>query len=520
MEAALDQFETERAAEPGPAALLGDVFAAVASMDIIPAKDWADATPRSPINEIVAAFRDQKPKSAEALLDFVQTWFELPGEVTATCEGTTVEAHIEETWDALIRPPRSGRSPDSFLPLPHSSIAPGGRFRECYYWDTYFTLLGLRDRPEIIRAAANNFRWQIERYGFAPNGNRTYYLTRSQPPLLFKIVELLASVAGADIVADYLPALIQEHSFWMDGAVQTKAPGGFRRVVRLSDGAVLNRYWDDSDRPRDEAYHIDTALAAVTPSRVSRDIYREVRAACESGWDFSSRWLADSGDLGSAITSSILPADLNSILYGLERFIASALDAQGDAEHARYYDALAVRRREAMYAHLWNDALGAFDDFDWSEAKLRGAVSASATAPLFFGLASPEQARATAVLVESKLLAVGGVMTTIEQTGLQWDAPNGWAPLQWLASEGLSRYGFTALADDIRARWVAMVEKIFRDTGRLVEKYDVVAMRPGGGGEYVVQDGFGWTNGVTKAFYEALRGAKEVPSAGPNCVGA
>lgn len=282
------------------------------------------------------------------------------------------------------------------------------------------------------------------------------------------------------------------------------APGAHRRVVRLRDGAVLNRYWDDSDAPRDEAYHVDVALASAAPNRAS-EAFREVRAACESGWDFSSRWLAKHDDLSSAITSSILPADLNSILYGLELFIAKGLGAQGDHERARRYEVFASQRREAMCKHLWNGALGAFDDFDWKERRLRGAVSAAAATPLFFGLATAAQARATATLVESQLLAEGGVLTTSKQTGLQWDAPNGWAPMQWFVAEGLSRYGFVALADDIRVRWLAMVEQVFHETGRLVEKYDVVAKRPGGGGEYAVQDGFGWTNGVTKAFYQAVQ---------------
>lgn len=506
MEAALAKSaRAQETAAEGPSALLGDLFASVAILDIVPAKDWADAKPRSAVDEIVAAYLDQAPSTPSALLDFVHAWFELPGEVTATCEGATVKAHIEETWAALIRPSLSAQSLGSLLPLPHASIAPGGRFRECYYWDTYFTLLGLRDRPDIIRAAANNFRWQIERYGFVPNGNRTYYLSRSQPPLFFKVVELLASIEGDHVVARYLPALIEEHCFWMDGAATESGPGAFRRVVQLPGGAILNRYWDDRDTPRDEAHHIDVTTAAATPTRASVETYRDVRAACESGWDFSSRWLTKHGDLGSTITSSIIPADLNAILYGLEKFIAKGLLDQGDNERGQIYETAAAQRREAMCAHLWNEALGAFDDFNWIELELRGAVSASATAPLFFGVAGPEQARATATLIESQLLAAGGVLTTIEQTGLQWDAPNGWAPMQWFAAEGLSRYGFVALADDIRARWVHMVTQVFEETGRLVEKYDVVAMRPGGGGEYAVQDGFGWTNGVTKAFLEAMQ---------------
>lgn len=514
---ALTKSPGSKDTEAGPSSVLGELFEAIALMDIVPAKDWADAKPRHEVAAIVEAYRDRAPFSATDLLDFVNTWFELPSEVTATCEGSTVEAHIEETWAALIRPPLPAQSEDSLLPLPHASIAPGGRFRECYYWDTYFTLLGLRDRPEIVLAAANNCRWQIERYGFVPNANRTYYLTRSQPPLFFKVVELLASVVGEQVIPTYLPALIQEHRFWMDGATSLTEAGAYRRVVRLPSGALLNRYWDDRDSPREEAYRTDVALAAATPNRANVEIYREVRAACESGWDFSSRWLGRQGDLGSAITSSILPADLNSMLYGLERFIAAGLAGQGDIERARHYESQASQRGDAMCAYLWSDDLGAFDDLDWTEGKLRGALSAAVTAPLFFGVATPVQARTTATVIEAELLAPGGILTTIEQTGMQWDAPNGWAPIQWFAAEGLSRYGFIALANEIRERWIRTVEEVFRHTGRLVEKYDVLIMCPGGGGEYALQDGFGWTNGVTKAFYETLRAQKAAASAGMDC---
>ena len=143
-------------------------------------------------------------------------------------------------------------------------------------------------------------------------------------------------------------------------------------------------------------------------------------------------------------------------------------------------------------------------------AASRDSVTAAAAAPLFFGLAdATNKPRTTASLIESHLLAPGGVLTTTHQSDLQWDAPNGWAPLQWIAFEGFASYGFEAAAEEIRQRWLDTVDEVFRKTGRMFEKYDVVNQAPGGGGEYVVQDGFGWTNGVTAAF---LRAQSQVPT--------
>lgn len=484
-----------------PSVLLGDLFAAVAHGNFMPAKDWADAAPKAPPREILEAFRTERPATAQDLRDFVLRWFDLPGAAASPPRSKDIATQIDRTWPALVRP--AGRADaGSLLSLPHPSVAPGGRFRECYYWDSYFALVGLKHRPELIRAAADNFSWQIAEFGFVPTANRTYYLSRSQPPLLFKIVELLSELEGEQVIATYLPALIAEYRFWVDGAEELTAPGASRRVVRLNDGGVLNRYWDDRAAPRDESWDVDVELARAASERPADQIYRDVRAACESGWDFTSRWLTKAGDLRTIRTTDIVPVDLNSILFGLEQFIARGLKEQGDLVGAEGYAEAAARRRTSMAHHAWNEALGAFDDFEWAGAGRRGVISAAMTTPLFFGLATDAQARATAQLVEQKLLAPGGVLSTTVETGLQWDAPNGWAPLQWFATEGLERYGFTELAEEIRRRWIGTVERVYRDTGRLVEKYDVVSLGPGGGGEYEVQDGFGWTNGVTKAFLE------------------
>lgn len=500
----MDGADTKSIRDLSPSQTLGELFPAVAMMNLMPAKDWADATPKASPADIQDAFHREHPDTAVAMRAFVNQWFDLPVDVGATFKGGTLEDHIKSIWPVLVRPPSLKREANSLLPLPCPSLAPGGRFRECYYWDTYFSLIGLRHRPDLVRAAAENCRWQIEQYGFVPNANRTYYLTRSQPPFFFKFVELLSEIEGAHVIAEFLPAMIAEHEFWMDGADSLERADAYRRVARLPDGAVLNRYWDDARHPRDESYALDVRTAQAA-GRAAEDVYRDIRAACESGWDFSSRWLGAAGDLSSIRTTSILPSDLNSIMFGMERFIADALAIGGDQAAAGRYAEMASRRRDAMNRHLWNEGLGAFDDFDWREGRLRGVASAAVAAALFFGLADDSQANTTAALIQTRLLASGGLLTTTETSELQWDSPNGWAPLQWIAYEGLQRYGFTSLASEIRDRWLNAAERVFQATGRMVEKYDIVNLRPGGGGEYALQDGFGWTNGVIKAFLETRR---------------
>ena len=155
-----------------------------------------------------------------------------------------------------------------------------------------------------------------------------------------------------------------------------------------------------------------------------------------------------------------------------------------------------------MNRHLWNAEGGYFADYDIQNSKLRPELTAAALAPLLVGAATQEQADATAQAVEAGLLAPGGLNTTLAKTGQQWDRPNGWAPLQWIAVAGLQRFGHDALAREIARRWVNTVGTTFARTGLLFEKYDVEATDVGGGGEYLTQTGFGWTNGVTADFMD------------------
>jgi alpha,alpha-trehalase len=302
----------------------------------------------------------------------------------------------------------------------------------------------------------------------------------------------------------YLHQLRREYDYWMDGAEQLQPGEARRRVVRLEQGAILNRYWDDRDTPREESYTEDVATAQNS-GRPLHEVYRDLRAAAESGWDFSSRWLTEPDRLDSIRTTSILPVDLNAFLYKLEMTVAELSEAAGDTGTAADFRNKAALRRDAMRKLLWDEGIGTFLDYDWTLRQRRPQPNAAALAPLFVGLASAREAGRTADMVRALLLDDGGLATTQMQTGQQWDQPNGWAPLQWIAVSGLKSYDQHELADDIAHRWLKTVSTVYSREGKLVEKYALTGATGGSGGEYPLQDGFGWTNGVTRKLLDLYR---------------
>ena len=472
-------------------------------------KTFVDARPLMAPAEIARRYDAQRSAAGFDLTSFVAQHFRPPepvGAVVDTDSTRTMESHIRELWPLLTRPADSAGVVSSLIPLPHPYVVPGGRFREVYYWDSYFTMLGLIEsgRTDLVRSMLDNFAHLVETVGHIPNGNRTYYLSRSQPPYFAAMVGLYAGATDTASALPYLAALEAEHAFWMDGAERVAPGDAHRRVVRLHDGSVLNRYWDDRPEPRPESYREDYELGQTVPAAERERFYRNVRAAAESGWDFSSRWMRDPRDLRTLETIDIVPVDLNSLLYHAERVIA-ALRAfrgdPGDAEASRLFADAAAERRRALLAAAYDPAEGFFFDVRWRTGeRVTDRPTMAAAAPLYFGLATAEQGRAVAARLERDFLRPGGFVTTTIQSGQQWDAPNGWPPLQWLGMEGSRRYGRADLADRAGDRWLALNRRTFQATARMMEKYDVVDLdRRAAGGEYPTQDGFGWSNGVALA---------------------
>ena len=509
--------EDAPAATPAPPdILLGPLFNDVQTAKLFPdQKTFADAVPNSDPLMILADYRMQKNQSGFDLRHFVQVNFTLPkdGEKYVPPAGQSLREHIDGLWPVLTRSTTDAEKWDSLLPLPEPYVVPGGRFREIYYWDSYFTMLGLAESNhwDKVSDMVANFAYEIDSWGHIPNGNRTYYLSRSQPPFFAFMVELLAQHDGNDALKKYLPQMLKEYSYWMEG-VETLQPGQQnKRAVKLDDGTILNRYWDERDSPRPESWVEDIATAKSNPNRPATEIYRDLRSAAASGWDFSSRWMDNPNQLGTLRTTSIVPVDLNALMYKMEKMIALASKAAGDDAKAAQYDGFANARQKGIEKYLWNDKEGWYADYDLKSHKVRNQLTAAALFPLYVNAAAKDRASKVATATQAHLLQPGGLATTSVKSGQQWDAPNGWAPLQWVAASGLQNYGQDTVAMDVTWRFLTNVQHTYDREKKLVEKYDVSTTGTGGGGgEYPLQDGFGWTNGVTLKMLDLIC-AKEKP---------
>ncbi|PWG71765.1 alpha,alpha-trehalase [Enterobacter mori] len=486
-----------------PDILLGPLFSDVQSAKLFPdQKTFADAVPKSDPLTILADYRMQRKQSGFDLRHFVDVNFTLPGEGEKYVPpaGQSLREHIDGLWPVLTRTTDKASSKwDSLLPLPKSYVVPGGRFREVYYWDSYFTMLGLAESGhwDKISDMVDNFAYEIDTFGHIPNGNRSYYLSRSQPPFFSLMVELLAT-HDKDALKKYRPQMEKEYAYWMEGVDGLQPGQANKRVVKLDDGTILNRYWDDRDTPRPESWLDDINTAKNNPNRPATEIYRDLRSAAASGWDFSSRWMDDPQKLGTIRTTSIVPVDLNALMFKMETLLARASQEDGDSAGASKYEALAASRQKAIESHLWNEKEGWYADYDLKSKKVRNQLTAAALFPLYVKAAAQDRADKVAAATSSRLLKPGGITTTTINSGQQWDAPNGWAPLQWVAAEGLQNYGQEKVAMDVTWRFLKNVQHTYDREKKLVEKYDVSSTGTGGGGgEYPLQDGFGWSNGVT-----------------------
>ena len=505
-----------------PSRDLGPLFHDVQMARVFPdSKTFVDSKPRSSPAEIAASYLAARGTPGFDLRTFVQQHFDAPrsaGEGVRSDTTQTMEEHIRTLWPALAR---SADLPDphsTLIPLPGAYIVPGGRFREVYYWDSYFTMLGLIQdgRTDLVKNMLDGFAYLVRTIGHIPNGSRSYYLSRSQPPYFAAMVGLYASATDTARALVYLDALEAEHDFWMAGADDVAPGSAARRVVRLRDGSVLNRYWDDRPEPRPESYREDYELAQRVPEGQREMLYRNIRAAAESGWDFSSRWMRDPSDLRTLETTELIPVDLNSLLYHAERTIAAlrrVRNAPGDAQVAARSTTAAENRRRALLAASYDSATTFFYDVRWRTGeRVTDRPTMAAAAPLYFGLATAEQGRATADRLGRDFLKPGGFVTTLMKSGQQWDSPNGWPPLQWLGTQALRAYGHEDVANDAENRWLALNRRTYNVTGKMTEKYDVMDLsKRAGGGEYPAQDGFGWTNGVAKAM-SAQQRAHEAPA--------
>lgn len=484
---------------------LGDLFVQVQLQSIFPTQgDFLRSMPLSPPAEILQSYNEQKNASDFNLTAFVLQNFELvpiPSSNTTNDTNVPVIEHINQLWPILTRQPQPpGDLMSSLIPLPNAYIVPGGQFQEVYYWDSFFIMLGLRKSGLItlIESIIDNFTYLINLLGHIPNGNRGFFMTRSQPPFYAMMVSLLAEEKGDEILVKYGPAIYKEYQFWMDGAENlTETNNTHRHVVRMPDGSLMNRYWDDKATPRPESYKNDY-LMAQSSGRDPEDLYRNIRAACESGWDFTGRWFADQLDMTTIRTTELIPVDLNALIYNMELTLVKIASLEQDKEKEDLFTQKAEARKEAIIKYCWSDEDQYFYDYDFVNNESTGIPTLAAVYPLYFNMTEVTYAAGVANKLKTEFLNIGGLPTTLlNTTDQQWDFPNGWAPHQWLSIHALRNYNYSDLADTITTNWINLNVNAYNLTGKLVEKYNVTSNNSaGGGGEYPTQDGFGWTNGV------------------------
>ncbi|MDB5229968.1 MAG: trehalase [Chitinophagaceae bacterium] len=460
-------------------------------------KTFVDCVPLRDPQAILADYLKLKgnPNVRYSLKMFVDKNFSLPSKPASNFSSSAEESvtqHINRLWGGLKRVPDKQVKGSSLLPLPYSYIVPGGRFGEIFYWDSYFTMLGLQTsgQYEMMENMIKNFSFMIDNYGHIPNGNRTYFLSRSQPPFFSMMLEVLSEPKGEKVYADYLSEMQKEYDYWMDKTAAT------RHVVKMPDGSILNRYYDQDDVPRQESFYEDSTLA-INYKGDRKVLYRNLRSGAESGWDFSSRWFADGKTLATVKVLDMVPVDLNGLLYHLELSLQKGYEQKKNSARANYYKQQATKRKDAINKYCWSQKEGWYFDYDLSTHSLSNEMTLAGLSPFFFRIAPQPYIIPASKVVESQFLKAGGVVTTLKNTGQQWDSPNGWAPLQWMSIKGLDNYGSKTLASEIARRWVNLNIKVYKATGKMMEKYNVVnTTLTAGGGEYPSQDGFGWTNGV------------------------
>ena len=420
-------------------------------------KTFVDMPTKQPVEQVLADFEQNiklnKNATEEEIRAFVQRNFDPPGmemrvvlpedwkQQPTFLDGIkdrkllVFARAIHEKWRSLVRSFDQsylckGCTASSFK-LPAPFVIPGGRFREFYYWDSYWILEGLyvSEMCGTARNVIDNMLALINKFGFIPNGSRVYYLNRSQPPLFASMMErYLEECTPMDqeaLMNAALPLMEREYTFWMSN-----------RSYQLATGETLNRYQADLKGPRPESFIEDEEYFGMSSN--ASHFYQSIASAAESGWDFSSRWFADYKTIPTIRTTHILPVDLNAVLYGYERTMAKFYRQYGkDASKAEVYEAEAVRRAEVMEKIFWNGTI--WLDYDATlKAHCANPTSLymSALSPLWFHVPTEhmndEKYIWKALLRYDDLLQKypGGVPISSVVSGQQWDFPNVWAPVQ------------------------------------------------------------------------------------------
>ncbi|CAI2351950.1 unnamed protein product [Caenorhabditis sp. 36 PRJEB53466] len=392
----------------------------------------------------------------------------------------------------------------SIIAVPHPFVVPGGRFREMYYWDSFFTIKGLLASGMLttVKGMIDNMVFLVETYGFIPNGTRIYYLNRSQPPLLTWCVKAYyEATKDKEFLRTTLPTLRKELSFFQK-----------HKSVRVPEwNSPLFRFVVETDRPRPESYREDLESAEHLDTFEKKCVlWGDLAAAAESGRDFSSRFFAVhgpyAGKLEGTRTSQLVPVDLNSIICGNLKTLSRMYAELGDVDSAGVYEQQHQVLKETIKQVLWSEEHGCWFDYDLEEGKHAISFHDTNFFPMYTGSFHEDLDSKRVVDYITSTGAAGfsgGIPVSLSNTGEQWDFPNCWPPTTYVLLEGLRKVGQEELALNLVEKWVQKNYNMWRNSGgRMFEKYNAVSpcYKVKGGGEYVMQEGFGWTNGVILEF--------------------
>jgi alpha,alpha-trehalase len=424
-------------------------------------------------------------------------------------------------------------SSPGLLYLPNPYVVPGGRFNEMYGWDSYFILLGelLDHRIDLARGTVENFFYEIDHYGAVLNANRTYYLTRSQPPFLSSMVLAVYNAelptdpkAAREFLKESLPYLIRDHNLWITQP-HLDLTTGLSRYFDLDDGPIPEMGDDNTYYPTvihwllahpsefNATYLLPSPACVTTTCKqpnaeghiLSPSFYQGDRAMRESGFDTSFRFGPFSGS-----TEDYAPLDLNALLYKYERDIAFIHATLGDPSNAIIWSSTAGDRLHAIDSLMWDNTTGLYYDYNLRTHQRSTYNFVTTYYALWAGIASPTKA-ARMVANLPLFSQPGGLATSTFTSGEQWDQPYGWAPTNWLATVGLIRYGYVGDALTIARHFTNTVAINYAHDGTIREKYNVVDSSANvavsaGYKENVI--GFGWTNGTYTAMQQLLHDPK------------
>lgn len=423
----------------------------------------------------------------------------------------SVVLELNRLWKALSRVAVQRKGRDStLLNLPHPFIIPGGRFREFYYWDTYFILEGLVVSSMDTTAVniVKNFISIIDTLGYIPNGTRKYYMYRTQPPffpmMLLKLLDLNHGKYNDLILKKGLDMALKEYKFF----------DTYRSVlVKGQDGKYhkLNYFHVTTDFPRPESLSEDIQTFLSQKNQLEREMYSNLKSGAESGWDFSSRWFMDETEISTIGAYYQVPVDLNATLFKNELIISTLLDRAGRTKEARLFGDRAMKRAHSINQVLWNNQLGVWNDYNMlTHSFVSSRFYFSNIFPLIMGIDPPTGNMYNVLQVYQKELFsyVGGVPASGpgKDTGQQWDFPNVWAPHQFLIVEYLYNKNERKMALQIARAFYNSVSVGYRQNGVFYEKYNAERLGyTGTGGEYEAQTGFGWTNGTALSFINTFK---------------